>query len=61
MGQNLNHYIVTMDGKGGNSKKYTDNIKLFLTEEINQQHRNGILLMFNVHCDIIYVFKQLSV
>jgi hypothetical protein len=29
MGWNLNFYVVTMNGKGGNSKKRTDYMKLF--------------------------------
>jgi hypothetical protein len=32
--------------------------EIILIEEINQLHRNGILLTFNVHCDITHVFKQ---
>jgi hypothetical protein len=30
IGQYLNHYVVMMDGKGGNSKEHTQKIKFFI-------------------------------
>jgi hypothetical protein len=36
--------------------------EIILTEEMNQLHRNGILLMFNnICCDKTYVLKWLTV
>jgi hypothetical protein len=35
--------------------------EIILTEEMNQLHRNGILIMFNEHCHIPHVLSRLAV
>jgi hypothetical protein len=35
--------------------------EIILIVEMNQLHRNGILLVFDVLCDITYVLKRLAV
>jgi hypothetical protein len=41
------------DGWKGRKVKETRRInKIIVTEEINHTHKNGILLMFNVRCDL---------
>jgi hypothetical protein len=35
--------------------------KIILIEEINQLHSNGILLVFNVRCDVTYELRRFAV
>jgi hypothetical protein len=59
MSKNLSYYIVMMNGK---EEPQTSRLnEIILTENMNQLHRNGILLMFDLCCDITYVLKWLVV
>jgi hypothetical protein len=49
---------------GWKGRKLNDTLRLneiILIEEMNQLHRNDILLTFNVRCDVTYVLKRLAV
>jgi hypothetical protein len=56
----MNRYL-SHELKGKKLKETSRLNEIILIEEINQLNRNGILPMFNLRCNITYVYNLLAV